>query len=174
MNKKIPPDAFLQYYALGPQRTYAAIAERLGVSKRAVALAAQRENWQSQIIDLERNAREKSVRQAQETLEEINERHLKVLRYILGRAVDALTQAPPPRFGEASRAVLSAIEKERAILWGESERADTSVEELIRREYALCMRVVDVEPEPEPEDGAVEDVGGSDADPPGSPGADAS
>jgi len=152
MNRKIPPDAFMHYYSLGPQRSYGAVAEKYGVSTRAVALAAQREHWQTQILDLERKARDNAVAQAQESLEEINERHLKVLRYVLGQGLDAMQKAPPPRFGEASRAVIAAIEKERAILCGESDKPDTSVEDLIRREYALCMRVVDASPAKTEED----------------------
>ena len=48
MAKRIPPDAFEQYHALGPSRAYATLAERYGVSKQAVAKLAVRERWQEQ------------------------------------------------------------------------------------------------------------------------------
>ena len=40
MSRKIPTDAFAYYLALGPGRSYAQVAEHFGVSKTAVANAA--------------------------------------------------------------------------------------------------------------------------------------
>ena len=42
--KKLPPDTFEFYYALGPGRSYRQVAEHFGVSKTAVANLAEREN----------------------------------------------------------------------------------------------------------------------------------
>lgn len=43
--EKLPADAFDFYFALGTKRSYQAVADRYGVSKRTVAARAARENW---------------------------------------------------------------------------------------------------------------------------------
>jgi len=45
MARKIPADAFDYYASLGPDRSYRAVAERYGVSKRAVTKHAAAEGW---------------------------------------------------------------------------------------------------------------------------------
>ncbi len=56
MQKKIPPEAFEYYFALGPGRSYRTVAEHFGVSKTAVANAAEREGWQGRIVKREQKA----------------------------------------------------------------------------------------------------------------------
>jgi hypothetical protein len=58
--RKIPPDAFDFYFSLGPGRSYQAVAEEYGVTKRAVTKVTANERWQDQIAALERTARESS------------------------------------------------------------------------------------------------------------------
>ncbi len=57
MSAKIPPDAFEYYLGLGPGRSYGAVAEEYGVTKRAVTKLAARENWQQRIHKIERKPR---------------------------------------------------------------------------------------------------------------------
>ena len=45
MSGKILSDAFEYYVALGPGRSYRTVAERCGVTKRAVTKHAAREGW---------------------------------------------------------------------------------------------------------------------------------
>ena len=49
MNRKILPEAFELYRSMGIRRSYQAVAERLGLSKRTVASAAVRERWQARL-----------------------------------------------------------------------------------------------------------------------------
>ncbi len=56
---RIPPDAFEQYVALGPGRTYLALAKRLGVSKRNLTRKATIEHWQERLAKIESAARER-------------------------------------------------------------------------------------------------------------------
>ena len=53
MAKKIPTDAFDYYFSLGPSRSYQAVAEKYGASKRAVVGVAKRENWQKRLLEVE-------------------------------------------------------------------------------------------------------------------------
>jgi hypothetical protein len=135
MSKKIPPDAFEQYMALGPSRSYRAVATRYKVSKRAVTNLALREKWQEKVQDLESKAKEAAVQKSQETLEAINARHLKALRVIQGKALEALRQMPLESAMDAVRAIDIAVRQERVIVGEPSERSAVSVEEVIKREY---------------------------------------
>ena len=71
---KIPADAFDHYFALGPGRSYQAVAEKYGVTKRSITKLAKRENWQRRLHDVEAKARERSDERKGETLDEMNER----------------------------------------------------------------------------------------------------
>ena len=52
--RKIPQDAFTYYVSLGASRSYQKVAEKYGVTKRAVVNLAKRERWQEQVVELER------------------------------------------------------------------------------------------------------------------------
>ena len=73
---KIPTDAFDFYFSLGPGRSYQAVADKVGVSKRAVTKCADREGWQARLHDLERKARERSDDKIVESIDAMNSRHL--------------------------------------------------------------------------------------------------
>ena len=47
-HRKIPQDAFTFYVSLGPGRSYQKVAEKYGVTKRAVVNVGTREKWQAQ------------------------------------------------------------------------------------------------------------------------------
>ena len=115
MNRKLPPDAFDFYQALGAGRSYQAVAERYQVSKRAVTGRAGREAWQERILELERKARVRSDEKAVETLEEMNTRHLKVFRFIQSRSIEAMKSKPIESAMDAMRAFAMSVDKERMI-----------------------------------------------------------
>ncbi len=136
---KIPPDAFTFYFGLGSDRSYQAVADRYGVSKRSVTKLAVQENWQDRVATLGRKARENSDQRILETLEDMNERHLKTLRVIQGKALETLKAMPLASAMEAVRALDMSIGKERIIRGEPSDRTAVSVEETIKREYERWM-----------------------------------
>ena len=77
---KIPPDAFDHYVAQGPQRSYEATSKHFGVSKCAVAKKAKKEDWTGRLAKIEANARAASDQRLAESLGEMNDRHIKLLR----------------------------------------------------------------------------------------------
>ena len=135
MTRAIPPEAFELYFSLGPSRSYSAVAEEYGVTKRAVAKAADREQWQKRLSERERKAREIAEKNAVETLEAINRRHLAAVRTIQGKALEALRGMSLSTAMEAVRALELGIKQERLIVGEPSERAAVSVEDKIEREY---------------------------------------
>ena len=105
-----------------------------GVSKRAVVNVATQERWQEQVAELERKARQATNEKALETLEEMNERHLKLLKVVQAKALEALRQYPLKTATAAVRALDSSIRQERVVRGEPSDRTATSVEETIRSE----------------------------------------
>ncbi len=122
MGRKLPSDAFSHYLGLGPDRSYQAVAQHYGVSKQAVTKAAQRESWQERLQKVERQAREGVDRRVVETLETMNDRHLKTLRLIQRKALEALSSMPLGTAMEAVRALDISIAKERLVRGEPSDR----------------------------------------------------
>ena len=133
MNKKIGSDAFAFYASLGTDRSYEAVAQKYGVTKRAVTDLAGKENWQKRLSKIEREAQEKTDRRVAETLEQMNDRHLKVLKFIQNRSIEALKTMPLESAMEAVRAYTLSLDKERVIRGEPSERSALSVEDIRQR-----------------------------------------
>lgn len=115
MNRRIPPNAFELYVELGPGRSHQALAEKLDVSKKAVSRCAKRERWQERLEEIERKARERTDEKLVEEIEEMNLRHLKVLRFIQGRSIETMKSLPLTSAKDAVHAFLLSMEKERAV-----------------------------------------------------------
>lgn len=139
MKRRIPENAFEIYQGLGAARSYETLAERFGVSKRAVVKAAARERWQERLDAIQEKARERSDERSVDTLREITERHLKVLRYIQGRAIETLKSTPLESAMDAVRAYGLAVDKERMLLGEPTERTAVSLEEVTKREIATLL-----------------------------------
>ena len=139
MPEKLPRDAFAYYFSLGERRSHQAVAEKYGVSKRAVTQRAVKERWKGRTHELEEEAREKLDQKLAESLETMNHRHLKTLQVIQGKALETLKAMPISSAMDAVRALDMAIGKERVIRGEPSDRSAVSVEEVIKREYDRWM-----------------------------------
>ena len=115
MMTKIASDAFDYYVSLGPDRSYRAVAERYGVSKRAVTKRATREGWSERLAAIERAARAEADRRLTETLADMHGRHRRLLRAVSARAAAALRDYPLTSGMEAVRAAESLIRMERLL-----------------------------------------------------------
>ncbi len=142
MNGKIPASAFEYYVALGPGRSYRAVAERFGVSKRAVTKHATKENWTARLAKVEEEVREKADERAIDALQEMNDRHLRIAKALQARALDALTKMPLESGRDVIRALDLGVRQERLIL-GEPTERQANVEEVTRREIQDLLTVVD-------------------------------
>ncbi len=131
---KLPSDAFEYYFSLGVTRSYRLVAKRYEVSKTTVAKRAKKEGWQARIEALMAKAREVQDEKALESIEAMNEQHLKILRVVQGKALEALKAMPLSSAMEAVRALEMTIKQERLVRGEPSERTALTVEETIRRE----------------------------------------
>ena len=139
MNRKLPSDAFTYYVSLGPTRSYQAVADHFNVHKKTVTRTAKTEQWQDQLASVEAKAREGTQRKLVETLEQVNERHLKMLRAVQARALETLRSMPIKTATDAVRALHDSIKNERLVLGEPNDRTAVSVEEAIKREYSRWM-----------------------------------
>ena len=137
--RKIPQDALLYYVALGPGRSYEKVAKEYGVSKRAIVDHAVRENWQDRIAELERRARENVDAKADDTVEEMYDRHLKLIKLMQGKAVETLRNLPLTKASEAVKTLEITMKQERLLHGEPSERTAVSIEDTIKREYERWM-----------------------------------
>ena len=143
--RKLPVDAFEHYFALGHERSYRAVADHYRVSKTAVANLAEREKWQAQVIARERQAREALEQKSVETLEQMNERHIKLCKLIQKKALDALRSMPISAAMEAVRAMDLSIKQERLVRGEPTDRNAVDVEQVIKREYERWLEPVEDE-----------------------------
>lgn len=157
MNKRLPPEAFERYVALGAERSYEAVADHFGVAKITVTRRAKEENWQERVRELESKAREKSEKKIVELMEEVRERHLKAAKILQIKALEALRNLPAEKAVKAAAALAIGWKHELLIL-GEPTERQATVEEVIKREYERWMV-----PASDDERGA-EDVGEDDTD----------
>ena len=150
--RKLPMDAFEYYFALGHERSYQSVADYYGVSKTAVANLADKEKWQNQVIERERQARASMEKKSIETIEEMNERHLKLCKFIQKKAFDALLTMPLSAAMDAVRAVDLSIKQERLVRGEPTDRNAVSIEEIIKREYENWLEPVPQEEVDKPEE----------------------
>ena len=113
--RKIPPDAFEAYVAMGPDRSYQNLANHYDVTKRAVTKLAARERWSERLARIDNEARDRSDAKLVENFEEMRTRHVRMLRVMAGKVLAALKQYPLSSGMEAMRAAESVIKLERLV-----------------------------------------------------------
>jgi hypothetical protein len=144
MNRKLPDDLFERYVALGPTRTYAALAEPFGATRRAVAKRAAKEGWSERLQQIESQAREKSDAMIVDAISEMRSRHLKTLRAVNARVLSALQQFPLNSGMEAIRGAEIAIKLERLVAGEASEHAQVDVAAVTREEMRRLLTTTPV------------------------------
>jgi len=154
MTGKLGFDAFEYYFALGTDRSYQAVADHYGVSKRAVTKKAVKENWQQCVAKREQKARDAVEKKAVETLEQMSDRHIKVCKLIQRKALEALQSMPLTTAMEAIKSLDLSIKQERLIRGEPTDRSAVSVEETIKREYERWLRGADSEDDANEQDAA--------------------
>lgn len=141
MRNRIPPVAFEYYASLGIDRSYAKVAKRYGVTKRAILRCAKREDWQRRVDELDLKAREVGEKRTVETILQMNERHLRSMKIVQAKALEALKSLSLETAFEAIRALDMATKSERLIRGEPIGRTEISLEETLKREYERWLVV---------------------------------
>ena len=142
MKRKLPGEAFDFYVGLGVGRSYQAVADHFSVSKGAVTALAKRDGWQSRLAKIEAEARSKSNQKAVETLEQVNDRHLRIARSLQAKALEALRNLSLEEARDVIRALDLGVKQERLILGEPTDRQAQTVEEIVERESKRWLEVV--------------------------------
>jgi len=141
MRRKIPPEAYSYYLGLGQARSYEAVAKHYQVSKRAVTNLARKERWQEKVAAADQQARARAVERAQESIEEMNERHLKTAQLIQKKALEALRDSTIVGAMDAVKALVMGVRDERLIRGEPTDRAELDVAEIVKRESERWLKV---------------------------------
>ena len=152
MAAKIPHDAFDYYVSLGPDRSYQAVADHFGCTKRGVTKRAGVESWADRLADIEREARRSADAKLSETMAEQKARHLKLVRAMGTRAAQALQQYPLTSGMEAIKAAETVIKLERLLNGEASDRTAIAVEDVTRDEVQRLLRRAPEEEDAEDDD----------------------
>jgi hypothetical protein len=139
---KIPSDAFDFYAAQGEHRSYQATADKFGVSKTAITKCAKREGWGERLAKIEADARAISDRKLTESLAEMQERHLKIVKAMSARVLSGLRDYPLADGMDAIRAADMVIKLERLLAGEASKRTELSIQDITRHEIRTLLRVV--------------------------------
>ena len=127
---KIPDTAFAEYLGLGEGRSYQALADRYGVTKRAVVKLACRDNWQGRLEEIERNASVAADKKATESIQSIIARHLRTIRWIQGKALETLKDTPLRSTSDALKALEFSLKEERHLTRADDPEAATADDRL--------------------------------------------
>jgi hypothetical protein len=136
---KLTADAFTLYVALGPERSYDAVAKHYGASKKTVTRVADREQWQARLEAIERKAREATDAKLSDELHEMSLRHRKLLLAMASRAATAIQTFPLENGMQGVKAAELVIKLERLIAGEPTESRAVSVEQVTRDEIGRFL-----------------------------------
>lgn len=137
---KIPENAFETYVAMGPDRSYQSLADKLKVDKRSVVRHAAKENWAGRLAKIQEEARAATDRKLVADIQAVRERQLMEARALRGTALKAMKDLPPEKALKAAASALSVAWKQELLLLGEpTDRQASTVEEVTKRELDTLL-----------------------------------
>ena len=148
MTHSLDNRAFDFYVNLGLGRSYQAVGDQFGVTKRTVVRTANREKWQERLEAIEQKAREVIDDRLATELQEMQVRHIKLLRAMGSRAAKAVAELPLNTGMEGIRAAETVIKLERLLAGEPGEATALTVARVTKDEVA---RLITTKPEAEDE-----------------------
>ena len=137
---RLPDDAFERYVALGPGRSYQALADKLGVDKRSITRLAAKEKWPERLAKIQEEARAATDKKLVADLQAVRERQLQQARFLQGQALKALKELPPEKALKAAASALSVSWRQEMLILGEpTDRHAATVEEVTKRELDTLL-----------------------------------
>ena len=139
MAAKLPPTAYDFYVALGLGRSYQRVADHFGVCKRTVTKRAVEENWTERLAAAEAEVRDRADARAVDTIEQMNERHLKIAKALQAKAVKALSDMPLDTARDLMKALELGLRQERLVRGEPTDRNAMTLEEITKREISRWL-----------------------------------
>ena len=138
---KIPENAFEIYVAMGPDRSYQALADKLGVDKRSVVRLAAKENWAGRLAKIQEEARSATDKKLVSDLQAVRERQLQQARFLQGQALKAMKDLTPKEAVKMAAALNIGWKHELLLLGEPTDRQASTIEEVTKRELdSLLLR----------------------------------
>ncbi len=155
MTRKLDDDAAFNFYVeLGPGRSHSQVATKFEVSRRAITKAAERNNWGARLDKIEADARAISDQRMAESMAQVRDRQLKLVRAIAGRGAQAIQKYELEDAVSGIKAIEIAIRLERAILGEDRDDGGVTIEQLTRREVETYLEESDVSEDDDAEEEA--------------------
>lgn len=108
----MPEDAFATFVQLGAQRSYQALAVRIGISAERIKKLSRREGWMALAKEIDKERREAYLRAYKQDLELIGDRQSRVLRGLLAKVSQSIAGADMAKPKDLLRALEIAIKGE--------------------------------------------------------------
>ena len=134
-----PEAAFRIWAAMGPSRSYSAVATELGVADSTVLRVARRRCWDERLAALERPAKESGDEALRQVVQEMNERHVAVARKLVEKGAAALCFLEPSSVAEALRLVETGAKLERQALGEPDSKKQVTVETILRERFEALV-----------------------------------
>ena len=148
-------EAFAFYVSLGHERSLEAVRQKYNVTRAAVTKAVRRGKWYERLAKIEAEAKANADKKLAESRTQVLERHLRSVRAVQSKALQALQLHQFADATEGMRALVAGIKLERVLMDQSSVNVGLSLPELTRRQIEMYV-ATDDEPEDldhEPEDG---------------------
>lgn len=129
MNAKLGEDAFTFYASLPRERrSYAEVARRFGVCRGTVSRTAKQEGWIDRLNAIDQKAREQVDQEIAAQRAEINARHLKVARFLIGMGVQSLQSSTSGKPLDAAEILGFGVTLERQLTGVDTVESEIRIE----------------------------------------------
>lgn len=144
VNRKIDDEeAFKFWVSLGDTRSLAKVAKEFHIRRRGIQKCSIRNQWSKRLAAIDAAARKRADELLIETRAEIQARHLRMLKAVATRGIQALQKQELETAMEGVKAIEAAIKLERVIHGEATANVTVSVAEQTRREVELFLRAED-------------------------------
>lgn len=142
-------DTFKYWVSLGDWRSFAKVASHFGVARRAIQKCSTRNGWAKRLAAIEEASKARADEILVETLAEVRARHLRMLKVVAMRGLQALQAKELATAADGVKAITEAIKLERIIHGETTANVGVSIQDVTRREIEMLL-ITQEEPDEPP------------------------
>lgn len=136
LRRRLDPQAAFTYWAaLGPTRSYAAVAREFGVQDSTVLRRAKRMKWDERLARIEAPQREEDEQKLREAVADMNTRQVQLAQDLVRKGADSLVYLEPTSVAEALRLCEVGAKLERQALGEPESRKTLTIETILRERF---------------------------------------